>query len=106
MVKLLQSLFLFPVVVFAQKGKDGNPHKLYIDDVEFIESNAIAAVKASPILAIASPTHAVPASMYYTGWANQDSIGQQYRRAWGQTSEGSMYTNGNTYFGIKLDVGV
>ncbi len=58
------------------------------------------------LLAIASPTHAVPASMYYTGWANQDSTGQQYRSAWGQTKEGSMYTNGNTYFGIKLDVGV
>ncbi|HEY0677911.1 MAG TPA: glucoamylase family protein [Chitinophagaceae bacterium] len=58
------------------------------------------------LLAIASPTHAVPASMYYSGWANQDSTGQQYRSAWGQTKEGSMYTNGNTYFGIKLDVGV
>ena len=58
------------------------------------------------LLAIASPTHPVPASMYYTGWANQDSTGQKYRAAWGQTKEGSMYTNGNTYFGIKLDVGV
>jgi exo beta-1,2-glucooligosaccharide sophorohydrolase (non-reducing end) len=58
------------------------------------------------LLAIASPTHPVPASMYYTGWANQDSTGQKYRSGWGQTKEGSMYTNGNTYFGIKLDVGV
>lgn len=58
------------------------------------------------LLAIASPTYAVPASMYYTGWANQDSTGRQYRSAWGQTQDGSMYTNGNTYFGIKLDVGV
>jgi hypothetical protein len=58
------------------------------------------------LLAIASPTHPVPASMYYSGWANQDSTGQQYRSAWGQTREGSHYTNGNTYFGIKLDVGV
>jgi hypothetical protein len=58
------------------------------------------------LLAIASPTHAVPASMYYTGWANQDSTGQKYRAAWGQTKDGSMYTNGRTYFGIKLDVGV
>lgn len=58
------------------------------------------------LLAIASPTHPVPASMYYTGWANQDKKGQNYRSAWGQTSEGSMYSNGNTYFGIKLDVGV
>jgi hypothetical protein len=58
------------------------------------------------LLAIASPSHAVPASMYYTGWANQDSTGQKYRSAWGGTKDGSMYTNGNTYFGIKLDVGV
>ena len=58
------------------------------------------------LLAIASPTHGVDASMYYTGWANQDSIGQQYRSNWGGTKEGSMYTNGNTYYGIKLNVGV
>ena len=58
------------------------------------------------LLAIASPTHAVPASMYYTGWANQDSIGQQYRSGWGGTRDGSMYTNGNRYYGVKLDVGV
>ena len=58
------------------------------------------------LLAIASPTHNVPASLYYSGWANQDSTGQQYRINWGGTSDGSMYTNGNTYFGIKLDVGV
>ncbi len=58
------------------------------------------------LLAIASPTHAVPASMYYTGWANQDSTGIKYRSNWGQTSDGSGYTNGKTYFGVKLDVGV
>jgi len=58
------------------------------------------------LLAIASPTHAVPASMYYSGWANQDSTGIKYRTNWGQTADGSMYTNGKTYFGIKLDVGV
>jgi len=58
------------------------------------------------LLAIASPGHSVPASLYYSGWANQDSTGQQYRSAWGGTREGSMYTNGNSYFGIKLDVGV
>ncbi len=39
------------------------------------------------ILAIASPTHPVPASLYHTGWASQN------------------YTNGNTWFGYKLDVG-
>lgn len=58
------------------------------------------------LLAIASPTHGVPASMYYSGWANQDATGQNYRSAWGQTKDGSMYTNGNTYGGVKLDVGV
>ncbi|MGH2647884.1 MAG: glucoamylase family protein [Ginsengibacter sp.] len=58
------------------------------------------------LLSIASPTHAVPASMYYSGWANQDSTGIQYRMSWGGTTDGDRYTNGNTYFGIKLDVGV
>lgn len=58
------------------------------------------------LLAIASPTHSVPASLYYSGWANQDSTGQAYRKGWGGTSEGSMYTNGNTYYSIRLDVGV
>lgn len=58
------------------------------------------------LLAIASPTHPIPAEMYYSGWANQDDTGQKYRSRWGQTRDGSMYTNGNTYFGIKLDVGV
>jgi len=58
------------------------------------------------LLAIASPTHSVPAGMYYSGWASQDTIAQQYRSAWGGTKEGSMFSNGNTYYGIKLDVGV
>ena len=61
---------------------------------------------ATYLLAIASPAHSVPAAMYYSGWANQDSTGQKYRSAWGGTKDGSMYTNGNTYSGIKLDVGV
>jgi hypothetical protein len=39
------------------------------------------------ILAIASPTHAVPATYYHTGWA------------------GGNYTNGNTWYGYKLFVG-
>jgi exo beta-1,2-glucooligosaccharide sophorohydrolase (non-reducing end) len=58
------------------------------------------------ILAICSPTHAVPASLYYTGWASQEKEAQNYRSAWGQTKEGSEYTNGNTYYGIPLKVGV
>ncbi len=39
------------------------------------------------LLAIASPTHPVPASLWQTGWA------------------GGNYTNGQTYYGYKLDVG-
>jgi len=57
-------------------------------------------------LAIASPTYGVPAKMYYSGWASQDSIAQNYRSNWGRTSEGSMYTNRETYYGIPLEVGV
>lgn len=58
------------------------------------------------LMAIASPTHGVSPSMYHTGWASQEQIAQDYRADWGQTRDGSMYTNGNTYFGTKLDVGV
>lgn len=39
------------------------------------------------LLAIASPTHSIPAQAYHTGWA------------------GGNYTNGTTFFGITLDVG-
>ena len=39
------------------------------------------------LLAIASPTHPVPASLWQTGWA------------------GPGYINGQTYYGYKLDVG-
>jgi exo beta-1,2-glucooligosaccharide sophorohydrolase (non-reducing end) len=58
------------------------------------------------LLAIASPTHGVPADLYYTGWAGQSKAAQEYRAGWSGTSEGNRYQNGNTYEGIKLDVGV
>ncbi len=58
------------------------------------------------LLAIASPTHAVPPSLYHTGWAGQSDLAVQYRRGWGKTTQGDHYLNGNTYYGIKLDVGV
>ena len=58
------------------------------------------------LLAIASPTHGVPASMYYSGWASQSKMAQEYREGWGGTKDGNHYGNGNTYYGIKLDVGV
>jgi hypothetical protein len=57
------------------------------------------------LLAIASPTHPVPATMYHTGWAGQSERAVQYRRWWSRTSQGDHYVNGNKYYGIKLDVG-
>jgi hypothetical protein len=41
------------------------------------------------LLAIASPTHPVPASLYYTGWASQSEEAQKYRSSWG-TNEGCV----------------
>lgn len=58
------------------------------------------------LLAIASPTHAVPAEMYYSGWAGQAAEAVSYREGWSGTRDGDHYYNGNSYFGIKLDVGV
>jgi hypothetical protein len=58
------------------------------------------------LLAIASPTHPVPASLYYSGWASQAESAQQYRRNWGKTTDGDHYRNGNHYYGLELPVGV
>ena len=58
------------------------------------------------LLAISSPTHAVPAELYYSGWANQSEAGAEYRRGWSGLSAGEHYTNGHTYYGIELEVGV
>ncbi len=57
------------------------------------------------LLAIASPTHPVPASLYHTGWASQSDLGVRYRQNWSRTTSGDHYTNGGVYYGIKLDVG-
>jgi exo beta-1,2-glucooligosaccharide sophorohydrolase (non-reducing end) len=57
------------------------------------------------LLAIASPTHPVPASMWHTGWAGQSDLHVKYRRGWSRTTQGDRFTNGNTYYGIKLEVG-
>jgi hypothetical protein len=57
------------------------------------------------LLAIASPTHAVPASLYHTGWAGTSEPAVTYRQGWSRTTQGSRYVNGGTYYGIKLDVG-
>jgi hypothetical protein len=58
------------------------------------------------LLSIASPTHGVPAEMYYSGWAGQGDRALQYRAGWSGTTDGDHYGNGHTYYGIKLDVGV
>ncbi len=58
------------------------------------------------LLAIASPTHAVPADLYYTGWAGESKAAVEYRKDWSNTEEGERYINGHSYEGIKLDVGV
>ena len=58
------------------------------------------------LLAIASPTHGVPAKLYYTGWAGQSEAAVAYRSGWSGSTDGDRYHNGHTYYGIKLDVGV
>lgn len=52
-------------------------------------------------LAIASPKHAVSPKMYYSGFASQERLAQEYRG----DSDGKMYSNGKYYYGKKLDVG-
>ncbi|HNQ82364.1 MAG TPA: glucoamylase family protein [Bacteroidales bacterium] len=58
------------------------------------------------LLAIASPTHPVPGSMYFTGFASREPLAMKYRYDWGGSMDGALYINGNHYSGIKLDVGV
>jgi exo beta-1,2-glucooligosaccharide sophorohydrolase (non-reducing end) len=57
------------------------------------------------LLAIASPTHPVPASLYYSGWAGQSDMAVEYRQNWSRTTIGDHYANGKEFYGIKLDVG-
>ena len=58
------------------------------------------------LLAMSSPTHGVPASMYYSGWASQSERALHYRAGWSGSVNGDHYANGHTYYGITLDVGV
>ncbi len=58
------------------------------------------------LLAIASPTHGVPASLYSTGWAGQSETAVHYRQSYDRAVPGDHYSNGGDYYGIKLDVGV
>ncbi|HEY0947554.1 MAG TPA: glucoamylase family protein [Opitutaceae bacterium] len=57
------------------------------------------------LLAIASPTHPVPASLYHTGWAGTSERNIRYRQTWSRTTDGDRYVNGKSYYGIKLEVG-
>jgi len=57
------------------------------------------------LLAIASPTHPVPARYFHTGWAGQSDFAVAYRRGWSRSLAGDHYRNGNSYYGQKLDVG-
>lgn len=57
------------------------------------------------LLAIASPTHAVPPSLWHTGWAGQSPLAVAYRQRWSKTTLGDHFTNGHSFYGIKLDVG-
>ena len=58
------------------------------------------------LLAMSSPTHGVPVEMYYSGWAGQSQTAISYRSGWSGALDGDHYSNGHTYFGVKLDVGV
>lgn len=58
------------------------------------------------LLAMSSPAHGVPVSMYYSGWAGQSEQAIDYRRGWSGSLDGDHYANGHSYYGIKLDVGV
>ena len=53
------------------------------------------------LLAIASPKHPISSNMYYSGFASQEKLAQEYRG----NSDGKMYSNGDSYYGLKLDVG-
>jgi hypothetical protein len=44
--------------------------------------------------------------LYYSGWASRSEEAARYRRNWGGTRDGDHYANGNSYLGIKLDIGV
>ena len=80
-----------------------SPDKEWVIDHKLIGWNE---TMITYILAMASPTHSIPISMYYNGWASQEEKAVKYRKAWGKTDDGSFYTNGNYYHGIYLPVGV
>ena len=58
------------------------------------------------LLAIASPTHPVPASLYHSGWAGQSDLAVRYRRTGAGRPTAITTSTGTAYYGIPLDVGV
>src|SRR3984885_11313882 len=46
------------------------------------------------LLAIASPSHSVPAELYYSGWAGQSAAAVNYRRGW--SGDNNAATNGKS----------
>jgi exo beta-1,2-glucooligosaccharide sophorohydrolase (non-reducing end) len=58
------------------------------------------------LLAIASPTHSVPAELWHSGWAGTSERHIEYRRAWGRTTHGERYVNGRSYYDIEVPVAV
>jgi len=80
-----------------------SPDKEWVIDHKLIGWNE---TMITYILAMASPTHPIPMSMYYNGWASQDKEAVNYRKNWGNTDDGSNYSNGKYYLGIELPVGV
>jgi hypothetical protein len=58
------------------------------------------------LLAIASPTHPVPADLWHSGWAGTSERHVEYRRGWGRTTHGDGYVNGRSYYDIEVPVGV
>jgi hypothetical protein len=58
------------------------------------------------LLAIASPTHPVPAELWHYGWAGTSERHVEYRRAWGRTTHGDQYVNGRSYYDIEVPVAV
>jgi exo beta-1,2-glucooligosaccharide sophorohydrolase (non-reducing end) len=57
------------------------------------------------LLAIASPAHAVPPSLYYSGWADNSAPPASDPAAAQQNRDDNEFLNGKTYFDIRLDVG-
>jgi exo beta-1,2-glucooligosaccharide sophorohydrolase (non-reducing end) len=43
--------------------------------------------------------------MHHRGWAGTTDRHIAYRRGWSRTTVGDHYVNGNSYYGVKLDVG-